>query len=118
MLKYTFDTGKSSFFKRLKEKVDEYFPEEKLDPAGNRRLYIKGAIQLLSATAIYTVLVFFTPVIYVSIVLCIILGLNLAVIGFNVMHEGGHQSFSRHLWVNRLSSYSLNLLGGTIYYWK
>jgi linoleoyl-CoA desaturase len=38
-----------------------------------------------------------------------ILGFNLAVIGFNVMHEGGHQSFSRHKLINDISAYSLNI---------
>jgi linoleoyl-CoA desaturase len=118
MLKYAFDTGKSSFFKLLKEEVDQYFAGRNLDPAGNRRLYWKGGLQLLFAALLYTVLVFFTPAYYVSIPLCILLGLNLAVIGFNIMHEGGHQSFSRHSWINKVSSYSLNVLGGTIYYWK
>lgn len=118
MLKYTFDTGKTTFFKNLKEKVDQYFADKKLHPAGNRKLYFKSALQVLMAAGIYTVLVFFTPIAPVSIVLCIVLGLNLAVIGFNVMHEGGHQSFSKHPWINHASAYFLNVLGGNTYYWK
>lgn len=118
MLKYTFETGKTSFFKSLKEKVDQYFSEKNLDPSGSRRLYIKSVLQIFSAIALYVVLVFFTPGIFLSILLCMILGLNLAVIGFNVMHEGGHQSFSRHPWMNKVSAYFLNVLGGSAYYWK
>ena len=96
MLKYTFDTGKSSFFKNLKEKVDAYFVQRQLHPAGNAKLYLKGLLQVFSAIGLYTVLVFFTPPAVVSILLCTVLGLNLAVIGFNVMHEGGHQTFSKY----------------------
>jgi linoleoyl-CoA desaturase len=66
----------------------------------------------------YTWLVFFTPYTVIAIPLCFILGLNLAIIGFNVMHEGGHHSFSRYAWVNNVSSYFLNVLGGNSYYWK
>ena len=47
-----------------------------------------------------------------------ILGINLGLIGFNVMHEGGHQSFSKHQWLNNISAYSLNVLGGSTYFWK
>jgi len=118
MLKYAFDNTKGSFLKTLNKKVDRYFADRKLDPSGNKKLYFKGGLQVLSAASLYTVLVFFTPIAPVSIVLCFILGLNLAVIGFNVMHEGGHQSFSRHSWVNSASAYFLNVLGGSAYYWK
>jgi linoleoyl-CoA desaturase len=118
MLKYTFDNNQSIFFKQLKEKVDRYFSENRLDPAGNGRLYSKSIIQVLSATIMYVLLVFFTPTPIVSVLLCILLGFNLAVIGFNVMHEGGHQTFSKYAWVNKASAYFLNVLGGTAYYWK
>src|SRR5687767_14865428 len=100
MLKYTFDNGKSSFFKELKEKVDHYFAERKLHPAGNGKLYFKSIVQILSAATLYVVLVFFTPMPAIAITLCFALGLNLAAIGFNIMHEGGHQSFSEHAWIN------------------
>jgi linoleoyl-CoA desaturase len=118
MLKYSFDTGKSDFFTTLRKKVDDYFADNKLDPAGNGKLYFKSVLQVVSATTLYVVLVFFTPAALISIGLCFLLGLNLAVIGFNVMHEGGHQSFSRYSWVNNISAYFLNVLGGNAYYWK
>ncbi|MFZ6010370.1 MAG: fatty acid desaturase family protein [Bacteroidota bacterium] len=118
MLKYIFDNGKTSFFRDLKTKVDCYFTERKLHPAGNVKLYVKSILQIFSAAALYIVLVFFTPVPWIAIFLCAILGLNLAVIGFNVMHEGGHQVFSKYAWVNKASAYFLNVLGGNAYYWK
>ncbi len=118
MLKFTFENNQTVFFKNLKSRVDSYFSETKLDPAGNSKLYWKGGIQLFTAAALYTVLVFFTPAVYISIPLCVLLGLNLGIIGFNVMHEGGHQTFSRHSWINKASAYSLNMLGGISFFWK
>jgi linoleoyl-CoA desaturase len=70
------------------------------------------------ASSIYVTVVFFTPVAGISLLFCFILGLNLAVIGFNIMHEGGHQTFSKHPWLNLTSAYFLNVLGGNTYYWK
>ncbi len=118
MIKVTFDNNQSPFFKSLKEKVDRYFAIRRIDPSGNWRLYLKSIIQFASAIILYVTLVFFTPATPVAIVLCCLLGTNLAVIGFNVMHEGGHQSFSKHGWLNKVTAYSLNLLGGNSYYWK
>ena len=118
MIKYAFEKGNSSFFKVLKEKVDEYFTSKQLHTSGDEKLYWKSGLLVAMGITLYTVLVFFTPIALVSILLCMLLGINLALIGFNVMHEGGHQSFSRHAWLNNLAAYFLNILGGNAYYWK
>lgn len=118
MTKISFNNKQNPFFKSLKGKVDQYFEDTKRESHGSRILFIKGLIQVLSAFAIYITLVFFTPVWYISVILCMLFGFNLAVIGFNIMHEGGHQTFSNHRWLNRLSAYSLNFLGGNANFWK
>jgi len=117
MHSYKFDNSDALLYPALKRRVDTYFSESR-HPAGNRRLVFKALLQILTAVALYTVLVFFTPSALIAIFLCILLGLNLALIGFNVMHEGGHQSFSRYKWLNSASAYFLNVLGGNQYYWK
>ena len=118
MTKYAFDNTNKSFFKGIKENVDAYFRVHDIHPAGNGKLYTKSVIQVCASLILYTTLVFFTPGPFLSIVLCAILGFNLAVIGFNVMHEGGHQAFSKYKIINDISAYSLNVLGGISYFWK
>lgn len=118
MSKITFNSAQSPFFKTLKEKVDTHFSNQRMDTTGNLKLYFKSGIQIVTAVSIYTVLVFFTPGNLLSLTLCVLFGLNMAVIGFNIMHEGGHQSFSKHSWLNKISAYSLNALGGNAQYWK
>ncbi len=118
MSKVSFNTQNTLFSKTLKQRVNAYFKNNNIANTGNRKLYIKSSVLVGLAIAIYIILVFFTPPLVVSLLLCMLLGLNMAAIGFNVMHDGGHSSFSRHTWLNNLSSYSLNMLGGTIYFWK
>jgi linoleoyl-CoA desaturase len=118
MVKYSFDNANNVFFKTIKEKVDAHFQKHNVHPAGNTRLYLKSAVQIGAALATYVILVFFTPHPVIALTLCMILGVNLAVIGFNVMHEGGHQAFSKHKPLNDISAYFLNILGGVTYYWK
>jgi linoleoyl-CoA desaturase len=118
MSKVTFNNTQTSFFKTLKGKVDNYFLSNQLHTSGSRKLLIKSLIQVSTAIILYVVLVFFTPGVGISLLLCVLLGMNLAVIGFNIMHEGGHQSFSRHKWLNQTSAYFLNVLGGNSFYWK
>jgi linoleoyl-CoA desaturase len=118
MQKVSFNNKNSVFFNALKEKVDQYFKSNNIRETGNYKLYIKTILLLLSAISIYTILVFFTPSTWLSIVLCCLMGFNLAAVGFNVMHDGAHGSFSRKSWVNELMGYSLNAMGGSVYLWK
>jgi linoleoyl-CoA desaturase len=118
MTKISFNNKNNPFFKSLKSKVDAYFAQNKLNTSGNGRLYFKGIFQVSLALALYIILVFFTPAGWVAILLCGLLGLDLALIGFNVMHEGGHQSFSNRKWINKISAFSLNVLGGNSYFWQ
>jgi len=118
MQKVSFNNKNSIFFNALKEKVDGYFKANNISQTGNYKLYIKTIILLLTAAGLYTMLVFFTPPIWISIILCALLGINLAAIGFNVMHDGAHGSFSKKSWVNELMGYSLNAMGGSVYLWK
>lgn len=118
MQKVSFNNKNSVFFNALKDKVDTYFKSNNISQTGNYKLYIKTALLLLSLAALYTVLVFFTPTTWVAVLLCCLLGVNLAGIGFNIMHDGAHGSFSKKTWVNELMGYSLNIMGGNVYLWK
>jgi linoleoyl-CoA desaturase len=118
MPKVTFNNRPNPFFSTLKDKVDNYFLEHKLRTSGNRMLYLKGGVLIFTAIAFYVILVFFTPHPLISILLCMLLAVNLALIGFNIMHEGGHQCFSKYAWINKISAYFLNILGGNAYFWK
>lgn len=117
-LKVSFNNTQAPFFKSVKAKVDNYFKSENIEPSGSSRLLLKGLIQVATAVGLYVVLVFFTPSPFVSVLLCMLFGINLSIIGFNIMHEGGHQSFSKYTWLNKLSAYSLNALGANTYFWK
>ncbi len=118
MQKVSFNNKNSVFFNVLKEKVDAYFKSNNIPQTGNYKLYFKTAFLISSAVALYTTLVFFTPTAWVSIILACLMGVNLAAIGFNVMHDGAHGSFSQKSWVNDLMGYSLNAMGGSVYLWK
>ncbi len=118
MQKVSFNNKNSVFFNVLKEKVETYFKTNNINQTGNYKLYIKTALLLVSVAVLYTILVFFTPPVLVSVLLCCLMGVNLAAIGFNIMHDGAHGSFSQKTWVNELMGYSLNIMGGNVYLWK
>lgn len=118
MQKVSFNNKNSVFFNALKVKVDSYFKSNNIKETGNYKLFLKTILLSITAISLYTILVFFTPPVWISILLCCLMGLNLAGIGFNVMHDGAHGSFSTKTWVNELMGYSLNAMGGSVYLWK
>ncbi len=115
----TFSKTPPVFFQRLREVTEAYFKENNLRKTGDGRLYWKTGILMTALVSLYVVLVFFTPSNgWVSLGLCSLLGVVVASIGFNVMHDGAHGSYSRRKWVNEMMGHSLNMLGGSVYFWK
>lgn len=119
MTKIKFNNKNPEFFNELRSRVESYFETKKIKQTGNYKLYAKTAILFSVLVGSYITLVFFTPSsVFVCIMLCIVLGINFAAIGFNVMHDGAHGSYSSKKWINEAMSYSLNVLGGSSYMWK
>ena len=107
------------FFQRLREVTEAYFKDNNIRKTGDMRLYTKTAVLAAALVGLYVVLVFFTPAsAWLALGLCALMGLVVASIGFNVMHDGAHGSYSRRKWVNETMAHSLNFLGGNAYIWK
>lgn len=113
-----FSNVNTLFSKSLKQKINDYFKDTLQKKTGNRRIFIKATILLITFVTLYSILVFVQPHWSISILLCILFGFNLAAIGFNIMHDAGHNSFSSNKNLNTTLSYTLNLLGANIYFWK
>ena len=118
MSKLTYNNKNNIFFQSLKASVEKYFIDNKINKTGNWKLYTKTAILLTSALSLYLILLFVKLPAILGIVLSCLFGFVLAIIGFNVMHDACHGCFSGKKWVNELFSYSLNLLGGSSFFWK
>lgn len=113
-----FPTVKASFYSELKKRINDYFTSERKKSTGNYKLFVKAIVLVVSFLAIYIHLVFFTPVGWLALIECIVLGGLTAAIGFNVMHDGMHGSFSKIKWVNKMAGLSLNFLGANNFFWK
>ena len=111
-------TASPTFYNDLRSRVSDHFSAQNGGSTGNWRLYSKAAFLIIAHIVTYVTLVFFTPVWWISVPLCAILGLLTAGIGFNVMHDGGHGSFSTSKTLNRAAAFSLNVLGGSDFMWN
>ncbi len=114
-----FNNKDAVFFPSLKQRVNEYFEKNQIPSTGNFKLFSKTIILFTLLIALYVILVFFTPSNgWLSLALCALMGVVVAAIGFNVMHDGAHGSYSSHKWINESMAHSLNLLGGVSFIWK
>lgn len=102
----------------LKRRVDEYFNESNRSTRGGPRLLIKAVAIGLWAAASWVYLVFAADGPIGVSVAGASLGLAVAGIGFNVMHDGGHGTFSRWAPLNRLTAWIGDLVGGSSYLWN
>jgi len=110
--------GQGSFHADIKSRVNNYFSEIQKPSTGNSSLFFKGVLFCVLYISFYVHLVFFTPVWWIALPECIVLGGVTAAIGFNVMHDGAHGSFSKYAWVNKIAGYSLNFLGASAILWN
>lgn len=113
-----FSSIPNSFHAELKKRVSEYFEEVGHSTTGNYNLFIKAVVLMVSFVFIYVHLIFFTPPLIWEIIESVILGGLVAAIGFNVMHDGAHGSFSKYKWLNIFAAFSLNILGGNSFMWN
>jgi len=113
-----FHHNTTHFHQDLKKRVNQYFIDRKKASTGNFSLHSKAIFFCLSYIALYIHLVFFTPPIAWAIFECVLVGCFTAAIGFNVMHDGGHGSFSKHKIVNKLAALSVNFLGASSIMWN
>ena len=113
-----FEGRNAQFFSTLRSRIDQYFTENNIKPTGNWKLYIKTIVFTSTLVGSYLSLILFTTdQTWIQVGLCMLLGISFAGIGFNVMHDGAHGSYSTKPWINKLMANSLNLLGGNAFYW-
>src|SRR6187431_2710480 len=103
----------TDFHQELKKRVNQYFIDRKKSSTGNFNLFFKAVFFFTTYLALYVHLVYFTPEVWLAVVECVLLGGFTAAIGFNVMHDGGHGSFSKSKTLNKFAAFSVNFLGAS-----
>jgi linoleoyl-CoA desaturase len=118
MPKITFSNSNNEFYLSLKAAADEYFEKNKLKKTGDWRLYIKTIVLISTAVAAYSLLLFVKMNALPALALCALLGYTMACIGFSVMHDANHGSYSTKSWLNDLLGMSMNFMGASSFFWK
>ena len=87
-------TEKANFFKTLNKRVNAYFKENELKRTGNWKLYTKAIIMFgLFLVPLIVILTVSMPQ-WALLLLTVVIGIGMAGVGMNVMHDSNHESFS------------------------
>ena len=107
----------NAFHKELKRRVDDYFRNSDRSARDCPAMYLKTAIILSAFSGFYSLLVFVAGSWWQALPLAVLLAMSMAAIGFNIEHDGSHQSYSNHAWINRLAAMTMDLIGASSYVW-
>ena len=119
MLQVSFSReSNNQFFKTLNQRVNKYFKDNNLKRTGNWVLYSKAILMLAILFFPYVILMSVPMANVYRILLCVLMGLGMAGVGMNVMHDSNHGSFSSKWWVNQLMGNTIYILAGNVYNWK
>lgn len=110
-----FPSGQRVIYQSLSKTVNQYFKDQNSAKTGNKALYRKA---LTIATLFITsfALIFLLPP-ACNWLAWVGHGLATALVGFNIMHDGAHESFSQSRKVNRMAALTFNLIGSNRFYW-
>jgi linoleoyl-CoA desaturase len=106
------------FFRTLNSRVNNYFKENNIQKTGNWKLYLKTLIMFAVFLAPYFLILTLAMPFWVHLLLTIVIGIGMAGVGMNVMHDGNHGSYSNINWINKFMGGSIYILAGNVYNWQ
>ena len=108
----------AKFFRTLNKRVNDYFKEKNIKRTGNWKLHLKTIIMFTLFLAPYFFLISLEMPFWLYLLLSITIGVGMAGVGMNVMHDGNHGSYSTKSWVNKFMGGSIYILAGNVYNWQ
>lgn len=109
---------KLKFFRTLNSRVNNYFKENNISKAGNWQLHLKAIILFTVFLVPYFLILTLDMPFWTHLLLTIVMGIGMAGLGMNVMHDGNHGSYSNKKWVNKIMGGTIYVLAGNVYNWQ
>lgn len=113
-----FPAVKNSLHTDLKHRVQAYFEQNNIKQSGGSKILTKAIVLTTLLAITYLHLMIAQPVWWVALLECAFLGVLVASIGFNIMHDGGHGSFSENKGMNKIASWTASMLGVSQFMWS
>ncbi|WP_373520666.1 fatty acid desaturase [Aquiflexum sp.] len=106
------------FSKTLAQRVDHYFKETGKSKKGGWEVTFKSTFLLMLFGVLYGLLLsnWFNP--WGTFLIGLLLGLSHGLIVFNIAHDASHNALFKSHHLNRILSYTFNLVGSNLYLWN
>ncbi len=112
-------TDNAEFVKVLRKRVNNYFKENKITKYANFGMKLKTVIMLtIYFLPLILMLTGVVQNIWLIGVMWGVMGIGMAGIGFSVMHDANHGTYSRNQKVNKAIAFVISLIGGSSINWK
>ena len=106
------------FFRTLNSRVNSYFKENNIEKTGNWKIHLKTVILFTVFLVPYFLILTLDMPFWVHLLLTIVMGIGMAGIGMNVMHDANHGSYSTKSWVNKFMGGTIYVLAGNVHNWQ
>ena len=108
----------AKFFRTLNGRVNKYFKENKISKTGNWKLHLKAGIMFSLFLTPYFLILTLEISQWWMLLLTIVMGVGMAGVGMNIMHDGNHGSYSSKKWINKMMGGTIYILAGNVYNWQ
>ncbi|WP_151674302.1 fatty acid desaturase family protein [Patiriisocius marinus] len=108
----------AKFFRTLNKRVNSYFKDNQIKRTGNWKLHLKTVVMFSIYLTPYFLLLTLNFPTWAQLLLTIVMGIGMAGIGMNVMHDANHGSYSSKKWINKIMGSSIYILAGNVYNWQ
>lgn len=108
----------AKFFPTLNKRVNTYFKDNNLKKTGNWKLHLKALVMFSLFLTPYFLILSLDISQWWMLLLTIVMGVGMAGVGMNIMHDGNHGSYSSKKWVNKIMGGSIYVLAGNVYNWQ
>ncbi|RMF61523.1 MAG: acyl-CoA desaturase [Calditrichaeota bacterium] len=110
--------GRVGFYKEVKQRVNHYFETNQLSKNADWRMVLKTAIIMGWLVSAYVLFLFSASSLILAVLSAIALAQGFVLVGFNIMHDGNHGSYSKNPRLNRIMGFTLDLIGGSNMFWR
>ncbi len=111
--------SRPEFIQELRSRVSTYFKNKGISHYGNWQMWLKTAFMITLYFGPLTLML--TGVVsglWPVLAMWVLMGFGMAGIGFSIMHDANHGSYSRNKKVNKIMGFLIHFIGGFGINWK
>lgn len=102
----------------LKKNVEAYFKKTGEKKRDHPLMFFKVALMIAWFGIAYYLLIFTTNTWMEAVGYTLLFSFAILGIGLNIQHDANHEAFSKRKWVNYLMGYTLDIIGGSSFFWR